>query len=554
MTKNSDMPAKQNGLVRRKDSTVYWFEIRAPKDLAHIYPSRYAHRVSLGTRDPKEAKVKAAQLWAEWQARFEQQRCKPLTFEKVTEITPEMATALAETMIRESLAADERLRTNPTEQAPLLRWMQGVGKGEPTPHPQGGMPDELADMLESMNSEHDQESGKALARGRLDSVLPALQYAGQKLGIVFDRKTPGVDAALAAALKARKIATEAKVRRDQGHIVETPAAASKSPPARARKLRDAFDQWRKSVGVTRDAGTVRAKELALEDYEAFPGATPLDAITREQGHQFKAWILAKATLAPKTKHQRLTDVKTLIKYAAQELEWIPRSPWVGIDIEYGVTTPRKPWTPAQLSALFSLPLFAEYSLPHLAKAGADAGYWIPLLGLFTGARMGELCQLRTTDIHEEDGIWGIAINDDDGKSVKTSAAVRWVPVHSELARLGLLEYADTVRKAKHASLWPNLSLMDGKPSHGFSAWFNSTLCKSVKDIALPDFHSFRHTVRTKMHKAGISERVQDAITGHEARGSEGTVTYTHVDHADRVRAIESVNYPGLVLRRVYSAP
>jgi hypothetical protein len=58
------------------------------------------------------------------------------------------------------------------------------------------MPDELADMLEGMNSEHDEESGKALARGRLNSVLPALQYAGQKLGIVFDLNTPGVDAAL----------------------------------------------------------------------------------------------------------------------------------------------------------------------------------------------------------------------------------------------------------------------------------------------------------------------------------------------------------------------
>jgi integrase len=427
MSTNSKMPAKQNGLVWRKDSTIAWFEIRAPKDLAHIYPGRYAHRVSLGTRDPREAKVKAAQLWAEWQARFEQQRRKPLAFEKVSEITPEMATLLAETIIRESLDADERLRIDPREQAGLLHWMQLAGKGEPKPHPQGGMPDELADMMDGMNREHDEESGTALARGRVDSVLPALQYAGQKLGIIFDRETPGVDAALAAALKARKAATAAKVQRDLGHIVETPPPALKSPPGKTRKLRDVFDEWRKSIGVTRDAGTVRAKELALEDYEAFPGATALNAITREHGNQFKAWILAREGLAPKTQHQRLTDVKTLLKHAAQELEWIPKSPWVGIDIEHGVTTPRKPWTPAQLSALFALPLFAAYTLPRLAKAGADAGYWIPLLALFTGARMGELCQLQPTDIREEDGLWGIDINDDKGKSVKTSASVRWVP-------------------------------------------------------------------------------------------------------------------------------
>jgi hypothetical protein len=121
------MSAKQNGLVRRKDSTIAWFEIRAPKDLANIYTGRYAHRASLGTRDSREAKVRAAQLWAEWHARFEQRRRKPLGFEKVAEITPEMATLLAETIVRESLAADERLRTDPQEQAELLHWMQGVG-------------------------------------------------------------------------------------------------------------------------------------------------------------------------------------------------------------------------------------------------------------------------------------------------------------------------------------------------------------------------------------------------------------------------------------------
>jgi hypothetical protein len=56
-----------------------------------------------------------------------------------------------------------------------------------------------------------------------------------------------------------------------------------------------------------------------------------------------------------------------------------------------------------------------------------------------------------------------------------------------------------------------------------------------------------------MHKAGISEKVQDAITGHEAQGSEGTVTYTHVDTSDLVAAVEAIKYPDLALPKVYKS-
>jgi integrase len=32
------------------------------------------------------------------------------------------------------------------------------------------------------------------------------------------------------------------------------------------------------------------------------------------------------------------------------------------------------------------------------KAGGAAAYWVPLLGLYTGARQSELCQLRIEDV------------------------------------------------------------------------------------------------------------------------------------------------------------
>ena len=39
-----------------------------------------------------------------------------------------------------------------------------------------------------------------------------------------------------------------------------------------------------------------------------------------------------------------------------------------------------------------------------------AYYWVPLLGLYTGARLNEICQLYVNDIKEIDKIWCIDIN------------------------------------------------------------------------------------------------------------------------------------------------
>jgi hypothetical protein len=74
----------------------------------------------------------------------------------------------------------------------------------------------------------------------------------------------------------------------------------------------------------------------------------------------------------------------LLKYAAQDLEVIPRSPWVGIDIKSKTTVRRNPWSDAQLAKLFGHPIWRYGHLPADTKAGQEAAYWIPLLALYTG--------------------------------------------------------------------------------------------------------------------------------------------------------------------------
>lgn len=212
-----------------------------------------------------------------------------------------------------------------------------------------------------------------------------------------------------------------------------------------QRLRDVFNLWKAAKVCSADSVSACERSLAL--FEAQSGNPPVQQITRAQGDAFRAHLL-KLDLSSKTKHDRMTWAKSLLKYAYRDLELIPRNPWEGLDVQYVTERRRSPWTVGQLKALFELPLFTAYELPTHWKAGGAAAYWVPLIGLYTGARIGELCQLRVEDIERDNTGAFIKISEEaPGATVKTEAGLRSVPVHSELVRLGFLDYVADMQKA-----------------------------------------------------------------------------------------------------------
>jgi integrase len=147
--------------------------------------------------------------------------------------------------------------------------------------------------------------------------------------------------------------------------------------------------------------------------------------------------------------------------------------------------------------------------------------WATLIGVYSGARLGEIAQLHIRDIREEDGTWVFDINEEgDRKSLKTSAARRLVPVHNKLIEAGLLDYVQAMAD-KHASrLFPDFTY---DPKNGWgrqqSRWFNDRLLvqlglKSKTRV----FHSLRHTVNTRLLQAGVADPLVKSIIGHEQDG------------------------------------
>jgi hypothetical protein len=96
---------------------------------------------------------------------------------------------------------------------------------------------------------------------------------------------------------------------------------------------------------------------------------------------------------------------------------------------------------SDLRVLFASSVFTEGAR---SKAGRrEAAFWLPLLGLFTGARLGEIAPLSAADVKTDEltNIHSIVITEDleKGRRLKTSGSRRVVPVHPELIRIGFIE-------------------------------------------------------------------------------------------------------------------
>lgn len=142
-------------------------------------------------------------------------------------------------------------------------------------------------------------------------------------------------------------------------------------------------------------------------------------------------------------------------------------------------------------------------------------FWIPIVAMYSGLRLDEICQLYVDDIQLVDGIWCFNVNDECDKKVKAESSKRIVPIHPELISKGFLCYVDRLISQKAPRLWMALSWRkeDGY-SNGFGNWYRRFNRQYVTDDPKKVFHSLRHMVADTLKQAGVQEVIIEEILGH----------------------------------------
>jgi integrase len=130
--------------------------------------------------------------------------------------------------------------------------------------------------------------------------------------------------------------------------------------------------------------------------------------------------------------------------------------------------------PSDLQVIFRTPVFTEGARPQGGKG--EAAFWLPLVALFTGARLNELSSLKASDVAHNDivGAQCIFIKTEkrSGKRLKTEQSERFVPLHPQLIAAGFLEYVSEQIAERGATAWLFPKVAPGTTGKSaFSKWF-----------------------------------------------------------------------------------
>jgi len=218
---------------------------------------------------------------------------------------------------------------------------------------------------------------------------------------------------------------------------------------------------------------------------------------------------------------------------------------------------RDAYSPEELNLLLHSPVFTTGLRPQ--AGAAEAAYWLPLLGLMTGARLEDLCSLRPCDIVQREGVWCAHLH--DAKREKRLGRLdikRHVPLHVALLSMGFLSYVQQQRTLGPSHrLFPALCADRwGLYGKSFGSWYNRYLDARGLDDPRLTFHSFRHTFRAACEESGISGDVAEALMGRAPDAD-----YGRNENGEKrlsipilAAAISKLRFDGVQMAHLYVSP
>lgn len=555
---------------------------------------------TLKTKDLREANVRAKPILAEFDQVLAKAESLLVDRPLIADLQDRRIKEIADYHYATLLEEDEEVRRegDGSQEVFLAVAQQLSDLGLPVragyklePKPEAGLADRELDKIKRDTEWALIAGEEALARGDLTHVSEEVTDLLDAFQINLDKKSAAYRHLGMAVLREQIRALRAIERRNKGEPIDTPKIAEPSNLEGAADdgLREAFEGWKKQK--QRSPNTLREYENAIHRFVELHGDLPVAKITRKHVREFREAlqdvplsrtgelreaalpVLQKwgkenpdaAKLSPGTINKLLGGCQAVAVWARDngiipdDMPW--SDPFARMRLEEEEPT-REPWQLAELRTLFSSPVFARSERPKGGRG--EAAFWLPLLALFTGARLGELASLLASDLVADDdtGVMYIKIVDDEerGKRLKTASSRRVVPVHPELTRLGFQQYVEERRKldGQHAPLFPLLTVGPrGGLAESWSKWFG----RYIRDIGIKDtdrvFHSFRHSFKDALRAAGVNEDINDALTGHSGGGGVGR-TYGAKDMVRRFglialqEAVGKARYPGLDLTRLYA--
>lgn len=532
----------------RPDSSVIWFRMAVPKKFRDAVGKAMIAE-PLDTNDKRIARIKAhtrrAELLQEWGA-----------IPAMHTPTPEELESIAVSVGFDTLTEFEDSRRRGLAGASKEEWQRFARRAEINQETarhlaatgDASLVSDLADI--------------AIAELRLD--LPAESEGYRKLCELLNaarlaavetsalRTAGDIEAEHASKLVGRvrdRAAAKAKPGETIMELFERMAeeqlAKDELRPDTANQNRKVLQLFAEFVGQDRAIESITPQEVG-DFRDARRDVPPKWGMKREfRGLSLReAADKARGLELPKTSfvtvNRELSTISPLFKWLRGQPRWrgVLGNPCDGLFYQkVKGKNPRPPYGTEALNKILGSPLFTGFladdkeHLPGNLHAD-DWRNWIPLVAMFTGARAGEIAQLRVCDVREEHGTWFVHMIEDSkaGLTVKNRKR-RVAAVHTRLVALGFVAFVERRREiaGDEAPLFPELIENDRKQIGAEpSAWWRDYLARiGVKDTSAEGgdgfgLHSFRHELADRLRsEAELLDNEVAVCLGHSIKSTTG---------------------------------
>lgn len=512
---------------KHRKTGIYWLRKRVPGDLVAVL-GKSEVTATLETKDPAEAKIRHATMLAELEEKWARLR------QSRKEITEREAHAYAKVVGDLWLGM---FRDDPSLQVlwhPPLFDRIWADAEFPSKEAKPGSPGEISMeeiFVKSMRRRCLDEADKILADNGFNGDAISVHKTARAVGEALQR------ASEVLAVEARGVyapGTEPSIP------ARTPATAVEKHDGGRTSLTGLVKDWWKEASATgRKPSTQESYTNTFALLVRFLGHDDATRVTTEDIIRFKDHRLqtpssrtGKPASARTVKGSDLTAFNSVFGWAVSNRR-LTTNPAAGVKLR--VPKPQrlrsKGFSDDEAKAILAACLAHSSDREHPKMVAAKR--WIPWICAFSGARVGEIGQLRKQDIYPAGDLWVMKITPEAG-TVKANIA-REVVLHQQLLDLGLLKFHESAAYG-HLFIDPREDGDVLKPLGTLKNRLEEFARKIVTDRNVAPTHGWRHRFKTVGMEVGIAPRILDAIQGHSARTageSYGDVTLKTIARAIR---------------------
>lgn len=303
--------------------------------------------------------------------------------------------------------------------------------------------------------------------------------------------------------------------------IPQPEMVIKEAKAKPLRFDDLLSQWWEDVSRKTDK-TVKTRLAYEKAWKALGVYMKHDNAARITKANIEAFRDARIDdgKSPATINQQLDGLKSVCAWAVKK-GLLTANPVEGVErpsMRKGQTQDRgftEDEAKAILMAANAVRIPCKTKLNAKEVKNALARRWVPWLMAYTGARVGEMTQLRKQDIKQDNqGGWYLTVTPEAG-TVKTKQ-YRDIPIHDHMIEMGLIAFVES-QPDGYLFLDAPLSLVNDPEVMEITIFkANQMLARTSRIHAngKQSNHAWRHRFKTIGRDVDIPEHTLDALCGH----------------------------------------